>query len=545
MAAAAAAPEPNLVLAGRYRLEQRLGAGGMGAIWRAEHLVLRAPVAVKLLERDAVPDDDTVARFLREAQAAATLRSPHVVQIIDYGVDNRWPFIVMELLEGENLAQRLKRVKRLPPEEAVRIFAQVARAVARAHEAGIVHRDLKPENVFLVQNEDDEIAKVLDFGVAKVSSTAMNQGEHDSARTRTGSILGTPYFMSPEQAQGNKTVDTRSDLWSLGVMAFECLTGKRPFFSDGLGDLVLSICVRDIPVPSDSAPVPIGFDAWFSKAVARDPDHRFQSAREMSSSLRDALGIEIDRGSDPDIVVSRTERKRDTMETGEPMSERDTEEVNPPNSAVPTANVHAKTPRPDSERGSVVQVSRRGASESDADVNAATMVASASEREGDERALTDAQFGTSQAPTGERRTSLGPVIAVALGALGIGLAAGFVVLSRTQSFGRASATAPVRSASQPRLRPAPQRADTVSPETDPTGVELIPPPAIEDSALPPSSAAAPSASAASAGPGKPGKPGGPSASASAAPAASATAPTPWVKPAWAIPDDEPVRKNEP
>src|SRR4051812_2179147 len=277
------------VLVGRYRLDERLGAGGMGSIWRAHHLVLQAPVAVKLIDREPVPDEETLGRFMREAQSAATLRSPHVVQILDYGVDDTLPFIVMELLDGENLAQRLRRLTRLSSAETARVLTHIGRAVGRAHEAGIVHRDLKPENVFLIRNEDEEIAKVLDFGVAKVSVSELGP---DGTRTRTGSILGTPYYMSPEQAQGNKAVDTRSDLWSLGVIAFECLTGKRPFYSEGLGDLVLQICIRDIPVPSQVASVPLGFDAWFAKACAREPDARFQSARELTDALREVLGGE-------------------------------------------------------------------------------------------------------------------------------------------------------------------------------------------------------------------------------------------------------------
>lgn len=292
----------------------------MGAIWRAEHLVLAAPVALKIIDRDVAHDEQAMARFMREAQAAAALRSPHVVQILDHGVDEGTPFIAMELLEGENLAQRIKRVGRLGAEETARIVTHVARAVGRAHEAGIIHRDLKPENVFLVHNEDEEIAKVLDFGVAKVETTALALGSQ-GARTRTGSLLGTPYYMSPEQAQGNKDVDARSDLWSLGVIAFECLTAKRPFFSDGLGDLVLQICVRDIPVPSEVAPVPLGFDAWFARAVERDPDRRFQSARELSDALRAALGIEArgGLGADSEIIVSspRSSRDHDTQ----PMNE--------------------------------------------------------------------------------------------------------------------------------------------------------------------------------------------------------------------------------
>ncbi len=276
----------------------------MGAVYRAEHLVLQAPVAIKVIEREIVADDATKARFAREAQAAAALRSPHVVQILDYGTEDDLPFMVMELLEGETLAQRIRRKRRLSANETSWILSHVGRAVAKAHEQGIVHRDLKPDNVFLVKNEDAEVAKVLDFGVAKVEATALGGGG-DGTYTRTGSLLGTPYYMSPEQAQGNKAIDHRSDLWALAVIAFECLTGKRPFSSDGLGDLVLQICIRDIPVPSHVAPVPLGFDGWFERATQREPDARFQSAKELTDALREALGVELrDAPSTPDVQVT-------------------------------------------------------------------------------------------------------------------------------------------------------------------------------------------------------------------------------------------------
>lgn len=284
-------PEPQVgrVLDGKYRLDARLGEGGFGSIWRAEHLVLHAPVAVKLIHVEGAQQEGLVERFLREAQATAALRSPHVVQLLDYGADEQQPYIVMELLEGENLAERLKRVGFLTPTEVVRIVTHVARAIGRAHELGVIHRDLKPENVFLVRNGDEEIAKVLDFGVAKmVNGTDQDQG----TRTRTGSLIGTPHYMSPEQAQGNKAVDFRTDLWALGVMAFEMLTGQRPFDSDGLGDLVLSICIREIPVPSQIRSVPQGFDAWFARAVQRDPELRYQSARDMATDLMKVVGGE-------------------------------------------------------------------------------------------------------------------------------------------------------------------------------------------------------------------------------------------------------------
>jgi serine/threonine protein kinase len=159
--------------------------------------------------------------------------------------------------------------------------------MSRAHECNIVHRDLKPENVFLVRNEDDEVAKVLDFGVAKMKSPVIVD---DSTQTRTGSLIGTPHYMSPEQVQGNKAVDFRSDIWALGIIAFEIFTGQRPFVGNALGDLVLQICVRDIIRPSQLAPVPVGFDDWFARAAERDLEKRFQSARELAQTLRDVVG---------------------------------------------------------------------------------------------------------------------------------------------------------------------------------------------------------------------------------------------------------------
>jgi serine/threonine protein kinase len=238
--------EAGTVLGGKYRLESLIGRGGMGSVWRAEHLELRAPVAVKLLESDGMArTEEAIRRFHREARAAAAIRSAHVVQILDHSVDQAtgWPFIVMELLEGESLAQRISRVTRISPAEAARIFTQVARALSRAHEAGIIHRDLKPDNVFLVRNDDDEVAKVLDFGIAKAPVHAIS----GDAGTATGTVMGTAYYMSPEQISGTKNVDFRTDLWALGVMVCECLTGQRPFDADTIGGLTLRICADPVP----------------------------------------------------------------------------------------------------------------------------------------------------------------------------------------------------------------------------------------------------------------------------------------------------------
>jgi len=275
------------VLAERYRLISLLGRGGMGEVWRAEHLGLRTHVAVKVMSPTVALGALTLQRFHREAHAAATLRGPHVVQILDHGVDpaTNTPFIAMELLEGESLDQRIQRIGRLTPADTVRIVGQIAKALARAHEAGIVHRDLKPENVFLVKNDDEETAKVLDFGIAKNTGQALAKDES----TRTGAVMGTPFYMSPEQIGGAKDLDHRTDLWALGVIACECLTGRRPFDADTIGALVLAICTHPIPRPSSLGPVTSRFDAWFERAMAREPERRFQSARELSDALRMAL----------------------------------------------------------------------------------------------------------------------------------------------------------------------------------------------------------------------------------------------------------------
>jgi serine/threonine-protein kinase len=166
-------------------------------------------------------------------------------------------------------------------------MTHAARAVGKGHSVGIVHRDLKPDNIFICHNEDEEIAKVLDFGIAKALEGSLSMSS--SPDTRTGALLGTPYYMSPEQAAGNRSVDYRSDLWSLGVIAFECLLGRRPFVSDGLGDLLMQICAHPLPVPSQLGPVPAGFDEWWARAAAREPNHRFASAKELADSLKQVL----------------------------------------------------------------------------------------------------------------------------------------------------------------------------------------------------------------------------------------------------------------
>jgi eukaryotic-like serine/threonine-protein kinase len=277
---------PGMIIAQRYRLDHVLGAGGMGSVWAAVHLELGSPVAIKLLHA-GLNDHGMHQRFVAEAKAAAGLRSPHVVQILDHGFDQGVPFIVMEKLEGQSLGERLRDHGRLAFSETLTILSHVTRAISRAHEAGIVHRDLKPDNIFLHRNDDEFVAKVLDFGIAKIQADSLT---NVSPNTHTGMLLGSPFFMSPEQAEGRRDVDWRTDLWALGVIVYECLTGHNPYTEETLGRILVKIIKEDVPAPSTLAPVPAGFDAWFARANRKDKAERFQSAKEMTEALRQLQG---------------------------------------------------------------------------------------------------------------------------------------------------------------------------------------------------------------------------------------------------------------
>ena len=294
-------PRAGTVLGTNYELVAPLGRGGMGEVWRARALDLDAPVAVKLL-LEGGREAGARARFEREARAAAALRSPHVVQVLGYGVDegSGVPFIVLELLEGETLRQRLERQGKLSASETQRWVVHIARALTRAHAAGIVHRDLKPENVFLVDNGDERIAKVLDFGVAKEF--------HGPTHTATGTILGTIHYMAPEQLEG-RGVDHRADLWSLTVLAAECLTGGRAVEGDTFGEVATRLVLGRLRTPSSIAPVMVGFDEWFARGTRLQPDERFASAEELaqglvrlSSSAGESSGAAV-AGTEPALVA--------------------------------------------------------------------------------------------------------------------------------------------------------------------------------------------------------------------------------------------------
>jgi serine/threonine protein kinase len=288
--------EPGEVVAGKYRLDSLLARGGMGTVWCARHLALDVDVALKLMMPDIASSAEQRARFEREAKSAAQLKSPHVVQIHDYGVDGDVPYIVMELLEGEDLGVRLRRRKRFSPSEAAVILSQVGRGLRKAHDMGVVHRDLKPANIFLAKVDEDEVVKLLDFGIARASKVLVT-----SETTATGEILGSPPYMSPEQVRGHKTIDHRTDQWSLGVVLYRILTGRLPFESEVPGDLVVRICVESPPAPSSLMPdPPPGIDAFFERVFQRDLDKRFPGVREMVDAFLEiaAPGMERTRTAD-------------------------------------------------------------------------------------------------------------------------------------------------------------------------------------------------------------------------------------------------------
>ncbi len=280
-------PALGRIVAGKYRLLYVLGRGGMGTVWAADHLDLATKVAIKFIDPRAMDDWRAVERFSREARAAAALRGPNVVQVLDHGTYDGAPYIVMELLEGETLAGRLERTVPLRPGEVLWIVQQVARAMSRAHAQGIIHRDLKPGNVFLVEDEEERVlVKVLDFGVAKA---LRGLAAPEVSITDSGTLLGTLQYISPEQFRG-LGVGHQTDLWSMAVMTFECLIGVLPFPDHNPEALVRSICSEPIVIPSHVAKgITPAFDIWFARAVERDPTKRFQSAREFSESLAQAL----------------------------------------------------------------------------------------------------------------------------------------------------------------------------------------------------------------------------------------------------------------
>jgi len=278
---------PGYSVSKHVKLVRMLGKGGMGSVWVADHLALKTQVAVKFMSERLASDPTMRARFEREATSAAQIGSPHIVNVQDHGITSDGiPYIVMELLEGEDLSDRIKREGPLHLDDVAKIISQTCKALGKAHRRGIVHRDIKPSNLFLLESEGDIFVKVLDFGIATPGS-----GE-TSEVTSTGVIVGTVVYASPEQLMNAKRVDFRADLWSLGVVAYRAMTGKFPFpDGDGIGALVMAQHNERFTPPSKLvSTIPPGVDAWFARVFKLAPGDRFESAREMANALYEALG---------------------------------------------------------------------------------------------------------------------------------------------------------------------------------------------------------------------------------------------------------------
>jgi serine/threonine-protein kinase len=289
------------LLDSRYRVEECIGRGGMGIVWRVRHAQTRQQFALKTIRGSMPQSKQVVRRLLHEARATAAVRSAHVVRVVDVEPDYvhegaQLPYIVMELLEGENLSQFLDRLGATEISELVWVMRQVSQALASAHARGIVHRDLKPSNVFLAREGDDSVVvKVCDFGIAKLQGAAIaDLAETGTLSTATGEILGTPRYMAPEQLRRADTEGPATDQWAFALIVFKALTGRNYFESaTNVAELVLAIVHEALPTPSlISARFPASLDAWFARSCARDPCARFSSIEQQQAELERCLGTQ-------------------------------------------------------------------------------------------------------------------------------------------------------------------------------------------------------------------------------------------------------------
>ncbi len=281
-----------------YRVTRKIGEGGMGVVFEVEHTKMGKKFAAKVISRHFAREREAVRRFELEAIAASKIDNPHIVQVVHLDTEQDYTYIIMELLKGKNLAAVINK-RSIPIPLAMEISRQVAKGLIAAHEAGIIHRDMKPENIFLINQEGNLYVKILDFGISKIQ-TGKDAG---AALTKTGQIIGTPLYFSPEQARGMSDVDGRTDIYALGVIMFEMITGKPVFEALSPIDLMVKHATVQPPKPRESNPaIPDDLERIILKCLAKDANDRFQNARELLDALNAIESATLDR----DLVVSAT-----------------------------------------------------------------------------------------------------------------------------------------------------------------------------------------------------------------------------------------------
>ena len=278
---------PGTSVGGKYRIDGFLGAGGMGVVLSATHVELDAPVAIKIVRDDFAANEAVVSRLLFEARAVARMQSAHVVRVLDVErLPNGAPYIVMEKLRGADMAALLQERTRIPVAEAVAYLLQACEGLIEAHGLGIVHRDLKPENLFLATTPEGIVLKILDFGISKDLGSVIREGKRTTL-TKGGAAIGSPSYMAPEQIRSAPNLDARADIWSLGTILFELLTGRCPFEAESVALMYQKVLTEDPPSLLDLLPeAPSELDTIIQTCLRKEPDERFQTVQELAGALR-------------------------------------------------------------------------------------------------------------------------------------------------------------------------------------------------------------------------------------------------------------------
>jgi len=310
---------------GNYKVVQQIGEGGMGVVYMAEHPVIGRKVAIKLLHASFARDSETVARFFNEARAIHLIAHPNIVEIMDFGqTADGQPYFIMEFLQGQSLADRIARGP-MSPTDAVAIVTQICDALQAAHDKNIVHRDLKPHNVFLTGAEAKPTVKILDFGVAKMTTgwnTADSGGQ--SVKTRTGSLMGTPLYMSPEQCRGSGKLDHRTDIYSLAVILFEMISGQPPFMAEGVGELFAKHMLEPPPSLAEAAPrTPPHVVRAVMRALSKDLEDRFPTMKAFAEALNGRSDVTVP-GASRAVSQIKTMSGAHPTSTGRPPEEATT-----------------------------------------------------------------------------------------------------------------------------------------------------------------------------------------------------------------------------